>query len=378
MSSALLAAPSVSSTQSAFDSSNLQVINLLAEWLDALGFDIRIQPIAGQPEKANLIAVAGKGEDGLVLSGHTDTVPCDEHLWHSNPFELTERDQRGYGLGSCDMKLFFALALHSLEQLDLKRLNSPVTILATADEESSMSGARMLAAADLAGSSRAIIGEPTGLTPIKQHKGIMLLALNIQGHSGHSSNPALGNNVIDALGDIIPRITQFRDGLSVTQNPLFAVPHPTMNLGCVHGGKNPNRICDQVRLELDVRLLPGMTNTQVLADLQQELLPTLEQRGFEASLELMHPPVEPFQEAEDSELLQYLCNQTGQEGEAVSFATEAPFLKELSMETIVLGPGSIDQAHQPNEYLDLNQIEPGINLLTDCVKRYCMQEGASA
>ena len=115
-----------------------------------------------------------------------------------------------------------------------------------------------------------------------------------------------------------------------------------------------------------------------LDDLQQELLPVLAQRGFEASLDLMHPPVEPFKEAEDSELLHSLCNQTGQEAQVVSFATEAPFLKDLQMETIVMGPGSIDQAHQPDEYLDLNQIDPGINLLTDCITRYCMQEGESA
>jgi len=372
MASQLLAAPSVSSTQTAYDSSNLGVINLLAEWLEVLGFDIQIKPLPDQPGKANLIAVKGQGTDGLVLSGHTDTVPCDELLWHSDPFTLTERNDRWYGLGSCDMKLFFALAIRALADFDLKNLERPITILATADEESSMSGARALTAADLAGAGHAIIGEPTNLVPIKQHKGIMLLALDIQGHSGHSSNPALGNNVIDVLGDVIPLLNHFKDSLSQHQNPLFEVRHPTMNLGCVHGGKNPNRICDQLRLELDMRLLPGMNNQVILSELQQAILPALQQRGFEARLDLMHPPVEPFMEQDDAELLQHLCEFTQRSPEVVSFATEAPFLKAFGMETIVLGPGSIDQAHQPDEYLALDQIEPAIKLLSSSIGRYGM------
>jgi len=147
----LIALPSISSTMPTLDQGNRHVINALANWLENLGFITEIQPLNSDGSKANLIATAGKGNNGLVLAGHTDTVPFDENRWNSDPFKLTEANDRLYGLGTADMKSFFALIIEAIRDLDLSRLQQPLIILATADEETSMSGAKALNASHLPG-----------------------------------------------------------------------------------------------------------------------------------------------------------------------------------------------------------------------------------
>jgi len=370
----LIALPSVSSTLPQFDQSNLAVIHTLANWLEPLGFDIRIVPVNGHPGKSNLIATRGVGSGGLVLSGHTDTVPLDADLWASDPFTLTEINDRWYGLGACDMKSFFALAIAALEPLLDQEFTRPLTIIGTADEESSMSGARALTAADICGARYAIIGEPTELQPVYKHKGIMMLSLKIQGASGHSSNPALGANAIDGSGIVIEQLLKFRQELANRyQDPGFTVASPTLNLGCIHGGDNPNRICDHVDMAFDVRVLPGMDNTNIMTEIESRLTPLLADQGLSMSLELFHDSLPPFQ-TEGDELLAATRELTGCEPKTVAFATEAPFLSKLGMQTVVLGPGSIDQAHQPNEFVELRQIEPTIAILRGLIAKHCCSE----
>ena len=370
----LIALPSVSSTLPQFDQSNLAVIHTLANWLEPLGFDIRIVPVNGHLGKSNLIATRGVGSGGLVLSGHTDTVPLDADLWASDPFTLTEINDRWYGLGTCDMKSFFALAIAALEPLLDQEFTRPLTIIGTADEESSMSGARALTAADICGARYAIIGEPTELQPVYKHKGIMMLSLKIQGASGHSSNPALGANAIDGSGIVIEQLLKFRQELANRyQDPGFTVASPTLNLGCIHGGDNPNRICDHVDMAFDIRVLPGMDNTNIMTEIESRLTPLLADQGLSMSLELFHDSLPPFQ-TEGDELLAATRELTGCEPKTVAFATEAPFLSKLGMQTVVLGPGSIDQAHQPNEFVELRQIEPTIAILRGLIAKHCCSE----
>jgi acetylornithine deacetylase len=241
---ALIAAPSVSCTQPHWDQSNLPVIELLAAWLGELGFTCEIQTVA--PGKANLLATLGSGPGGLVLAGHSDTVPFDAALWKTDPLALTEVGDRWYGLGSCDMKGFFPLVIEAVRELDGQVPCQPLIVLATCDEESSMSGARALAAAGRPLARAAVIGEPTGLKPIRLHKGVMMERIDILGQSGHSSDPALGRNALEAMHEGICELLALRrEWQARFHNPLFNVAGPTLNLGCIHGGDNPNRICGQ-------------------------------------------------------------------------------------------------------------------------------------
>ncbi len=370
----LIKIPSVSSSDRRFDQSNQAVIELLAEWFESAGFQVEIKPLG--KDKANMIATLGDGRrhDGLLLSGHTDTVPYDDGLWSSDPFTLDERDQRLYGLGSSDMKSFFALVLTAVGNLSAKQLNRPLVVLATADEESSMAGAKALVNTAIPLARYAVIGEPTELRPIRMHKGIMMEVIRIRGRSGHSSDPSLGANALDAMTLVLNELMAWRRELQTKyRNPLFKVDVPTLNLGAIHGGDSPNRICGHCETQIDLRPLPGMALDELRETLQQRLMPLVaDNPRLSLTVDSLFDGVPPFETAADSAIVQTGEALTGHHAEAVAFATEAPYLTQLGMETIVLGAGSIDQAHQPDEFLALDQIQPAINLYRQLIERFCI------
>ena len=369
----LVSTPSVSSTDPGWDQGNRAVIDLLAGWLENMAFNVEIQPVTPGGGKANLIATRGSGPGGLVLSGHTDTVPFDEGRWQSDPLGLSERDNRLYGLGSTDMKGFFPLALAAASTFNDMAFKQPLILLATADEESSMAGARQLAASGRPLGRAAIIGEPTSLVPVRMHKGIMMESVTVTGRAGHSSNPELGNNALDGMHAVISDLMTFREQLAKRyNNDFFSVAFPTLNLGCIHGGDSPNRICGKTALHFDLRMTPGSSNSGVRGEIEGRLEGLAETLGLNIELNALIESIEPFEQAADSELVRLAETLTGYQAESVAFATEAPFLLALGMETVVMGPGSIDRAHQPDEYLELEQIQPCIALLEQCIRHYCL------
>ena len=369
----LVSTPSVSSPDPLWDQGNRAVIDLLAGWLGDMGFRTEIQAVSADGSKANLVATLGSGPGGLVLAGHTDTVPFDEGRWQSDPLTLTERDHRLYGLGSTDMKGFFPLALAAAGTFLDTPLKQPLILLATADEESSMDGARALVTADYPKARAAIIGEPTSLVPVRMHKGIMMEAVRVTGRAGHSSNPALGNSALDGMHAVMGDLMNYRRQLQQQyHHDLFEVAWPTLNLGCLHGGDSPNRICGQAELHFDLRMIPGGDNATVRGEIELRMAQIAQQHGLDIQLRSLNVDVAPYEQSADSDLVRLAERLTGHRAEAVAFATEAPFMQQLGMEAIVMGPGSIDRAHQPDEYLELEQIRPCIALLQQCIRHYCL------
>ncbi|MBB2493966.1 acetylornithine deacetylase [Aquipseudomonas ullengensis] len=369
--SALIATPSVSCTQPNWDQSNRAVIDLLAGWLGDLGFACEIQEVA--PGKANLLATYGSGPGGLVLAGHSDTVPFDAALWQSDPLKLTEQGDRWIGLGVCDMKGFFPLVIEAVRTLLDQPFRQPLLILATCDEESSMSGARALADAGKPLGRAAVIGEPTGLKPIRLHKGVMMERIDILGQSGHSSDPSLGHSALEAMHDAMGELRNLRaQWQREFSNPQFSVPQPTLNLGCIHGGDNPNRICGQCSLEFDLRPLPGMDPEQLRAAIRSKLQPLAERHQVKIDFAPLFANVPPFEQSADCELVRLAEKLTGHTAQSVAFGTEAPYLQQLGCETIVLGPGDIACAHQPGEFLELARLDPTVRLLRQLIQHYCL------
>ncbi|HLV76926.1 MAG TPA: acetylornithine deacetylase [Marinobacter sp.] len=372
MLSRLIALPSVSSASAHWDQSNEAVVRTLGEWLEALGFMVEILEVPGVIGKYNLVATLGRGPGGLVLAGHTDTVPYDAKRWQTDPFVLTEKDNRWYGLGTCDMKGFFPLAIEAARAFVDAPLNQPLIILATADEESSMSGARALAEAGKPAARYAVIGEPTGLRPVRMHKGIMMERLVLEGLAGHSSNPALGRNALEGMHEAMSELMALRGQWQQQyRNPAFQVEVPTLNLGCIHGGDNPNRICGRCELHFDLRPLPGMDMATLRGEILDKVQPVAERRGLELGFEPLFEGVPPFETPEEATLVKACEQLTGHTAHAVAFATEAPWLQQIGMETLVMGPGSIDQAHQPDEYLELSQLQPAIEILQGLIRKFC-------
>lgn len=372
----LIAIPSVSSARPDLDQPNLNVIDRLAEWAEEIGFRCEIDPI--RPGKANLIARLGSSRDadapgGLVLSGHTDTVPTDPNLWSSDPWVAKLRDDRLYGLGACDMKGFFALALEAAGRFRPEDLAQPLILIGTADEESSMSGARQLLASSRQLGRQAVIGEPTGLLPIRMHKGVMMETLRVRGRSGHSSDPKLGVNAIEGMMEILKVLKTEREALSARFcNPAFKVKHPTLNFGAIHGGDNPNRICGCCEVHIDIRPLPGMTIESTRDWLEDSLRNVLDpETGLSLEIESLFPGVPPFETPKDAPLTRFLEETTGHAAGAVAFGTEGPFFRELGLDTMILGAGDIARAHQPDEFLALSEIGPAVSLFERLIDRFC-------
>lgn len=368
----LIAAPSISSISPQWDQGNRAIIELLSSWFNDLGMAVEVLPIDGHPEKFNLIASTGSGPGGLVLAGHTDTVPCDPHLWSSDPFQLKERDNRLYGLGTTDMKSFFALIIEALRELDQKQLQHPLTIIATADEESTMCGAKSLLSLQRTLGRHAVIGEPTGLKPVRAHKGIGMETIRLHGRSGHSSNPALGASALEGMHSLIGELLQWREELQERyRNPLFTVETPTLNLGHIHGGDNPNRICGECELQIDIRPLPGMSLEALREEMSARLHPLFERSPLRLELEPAFDGIPPMETPATAEIVRISEQLTGYPAGAVAFGTEAPFLNQTGMETIILGPGDIEQAHQPDEFLALDRIHPMVDTLHQLITHFC-------
>jgi acetylornithine deacetylase len=323
--------------------------------------------------KYNLIATAGSGDEGLVLSGHTDTVPFDQGRWSHDPFKLTRRDGKLYGLGVSDMKGFFALVIEAVRDLDLETLKQPLTILATADEESTMSGAKALVQENRRLGRHALIGEPTGLKPIRMHKGIAMETIRLLGRSGHSSDPSFGVSALEGMHQVIGEILQWRDELqSNHRNPMFKVEVPTLNLGRIQGGDSPNRICAQCELQIDLRPLPGMDLDELRGELSTRLHNLLQDSELKLEMEHSFDGTPAMETAENAAIIQAAEELTGEKSISVSFGTEGPYLHQLGMDTVILGPGDIDQAHQPDEYLSEDRIKPMIGVLQGMIKRFCL------
>ncbi len=370
----LIATPSMSSVSPAFDVGNRPVIDLLAGWLERAGFAVEVLLLPGRPDKANLIATLGSGPGGLVLAGHTDTVPYDEGRWNHDPFSLIEADGRLYGLGTCDMKGFFPIAIEAARSYRAADLKAPLIILATADEESSMDGARALVEMGRPKARHAVIGEPTGLRPVNAHKGIMMEAIRLVGRAGHSSDPALGNSALEGMHKVLGALLDWRGELQKAhRDERFSVPVPTLNLGHIHGGDNPNRICGECELHIDLRPLPGMSLPELRERIAERAGNAVAGSGLTLETRALFPGIDAVETLASAAIVRAAEALTGHTAEAVAFGTEAPFLNALGMETIILGPGDIAQAHQPDEFLALDQVRPTVELLRGLIERFCVK-----
>ena len=367
----LIATPSISATDCAMDQSNEALISLLAGWFRDIGFEVEVQPVPGTRHKFNMLARTGSGAGGLLLAGHSDTVPFDDGRWTRDPFALTEHDNKLYGLGTADMKGFFAFILDALRDVDVKKLAKPLYVLATADEETTMAGAKYFSENATVRPDCAIIGEPTSLQPVRAHKGHMSNVIRIEGQSGHSSDPSRGVNAIELMHESITQLMALRDTLKTRyRHDGFAIPYPTMNFGHISGGDAANRICACCDLHMDLRPLPGLTLNELEGLINEALAPVSERWPGRVNVSQLHPPIPGYECPADHRLVKVVEKLLGTETSIVNYCTEAPFIQELCP-TLVLGPGSINQAHQPDEYLDTAFIKPTRELITQVVQHFC-------
>ncbi|WP_348769460.1 acetylornithine deacetylase [Buchnera aphidicola] len=369
----LIKIPTISSKKKAIDQSNKVFIDLLSNYFEELNFEIKIQNIP-HTNKFNMLSSCGVGKGGILFSGHTDTVDFDDNSWTKDPFKLTEKNSKLYGLGVVDMKGFFAFLLNVISSINIKKIKKPIYVLATANEETDMSGARYFVESTKFTNIKPdciIIGEPTSLKLIHAHKGHISYKIDIIGDTGHSSNPHCGVNSIEIAYEIIKNLIDFKKYLQQKYfHKDFSIAYPTMNFGSIKGGNTINRICSFCRITFEIRPIPQL-KLEILELLLKEKLKKIKKkwpnRIFLKNLFFSVPAYEISKKHHITKKIEDLCEI---KSNTVNYCTEAPFLKKIAP-TLILGPGSVEQAHYPDEYLHCSFIEPTQNILKKLIIKFC-------
>ena len=367
----------------AFDStssrSNAEIVEHLAARAGGLGLRARLYPYADERgvEKLQLVAVSRKdfeegGEVELALVGHTDTVPFDP-AW-AEALTLTGREGRLYGRGACDTKGFIAAALAALGETEIERLARPVALVLTADEEVGCLGAKRLADAKPFRARHAVVGEPTGLRPMRAGKGYCLAEVLVRGREGHSAYPHLGASAVMRAARLVNRIEAVSEELKGLTHEAFDPPHTTLNVGLINGGTAKNVIAGECRFTLEWRPVPGQP-PELVAELVRREVERLRERDEGFDCEVVVTRLDGGAETRaDAPLVAALEELAGRTAGTISFGTEAPQLAELGADAVVFGPGDIRVAHRTGEFVPAAELRECARILRRTLARFCGPE----
>ena len=363
--------------------SNLALIHFVRDYLADLGVSSElIHDETGA--KANLYATLGPDDrPGIMLSGHSDVVPVDGQDWSSDPFEVAEKDDRLYGRGTCDMKGFIAIALAHAPEFLRRGLETPVHLAFSYDEETGCIGVRRLIKAinRLPVKPRmAIIGEPTGMRVIVAHKGKTDSIVHIHGHECHSSLTPQGVNAIQYASELIAHIAALAARVAETGpfDEEFDIAHTTIHTGVIEGGTVLNIVPKDCRFEFEIRNLPQDDPRAILKEIREYAETTLEPRmkavqpatGIEFKPGEFYPGLDTRPDEEVVTLAKALAGQNSHS--KVAFGTEAGlFQEDAGIPCVICGPGHIEQAHKPDEYLALDQFAECEAFMARLADRVC-------
>jgi len=318
-------------------------------------------------QKINLVAVSHRTDKvELALVGHTDTVPYDPN-W-AEATNLTERDGKLYGRGSCDTKGFIAAALTALETIKPEK---PLALVFTADEEIGLVGAKVLAENQALRVRYSIVGEPTSLKPIRAGKGYSLAEVIVKGREAHSAYPALGASAVFRAARLINRLESIATKLREDQHPAFDPPYTTLNVGVINGGSAKNVLAGECRFTLEWRPIPSQPSDHLLnlfrAAIEEE---RKADPGFECEVDASRQDT-GFETSPDSPLVKLLERVSGKESGTVAFGTEAAQMMLLGSESVVIGPGDIREAHRTGEFVPIDELERCAEILRQSIQQLC-------
>lgn len=349
--------------------SNLPLIDYVRRYLGSHGIDARIDASA-DGNKANLIASIGPDTaGGIMLSGHTDVVPVANQNWTCKPFQLSRSGDRLYGRGTADMKSFIAAALALVPAIKSTHLRVPIHIVLSYDEEVGCFGAHQLIdriAHELPRPAFAVVGEPSHMQVINQHKGVYGFETTVRGREAHSSCPHLGANAIIAAGELVTKLGQIARNLkSVPPGPAateFDPPYSTLNVASIGGGTALNIIPNECRFRWEMRLVPSDEPDRIREEFEtfgmRDLLPQLRTGAPDASIEttplFVVPALAPDRQAAAERIVLKLTGRN--RAYSVAFGSEAGIFQKAGIPTVICGPGSIEQAHRPDEFIEVSQI----------------------
>jgi len=350
--------------------SNLALIEFVEGWLSALGVDSH--RVANQDgSKTNLYATVGPMVvGGVVLSGHTDVVPVDGQPWSSAPFALTERNDRLYGRGTCDMKGFLALALAAAPDFAAAGLKRPIHFALSYDEEIGCLGAPSMIrelTRELPRPMAVVVGEPTDMQVVNGHKGISSWRVVVTGHEAHSSLTHLGISAVSVAVELMHKLTVLAHQLEQQAVPGsgFVPPHATLTIGQVNGGTAVNILARECSFVFDLRTLPGDSPDEIIAPFlaavhqaDRQMRTRFADAGASVTRRSQTPALAAWPNSPAATLARRLAGDNGPD-RVVPYAAEGGQFQEAGFDTVICGPGSIEQAHQPDEYVEKAQILRG-------------------
>lgn len=348
--------------------SNLALIDFARELLESNGAYCLTVPSPDR-RKANLYATIGPlDRGGVLLSGHSDVVPVDGQDWRTDPFELVESEGRYYGRGACDMKGFLAVVLAAVPELAAAELAEPLHIAITYDEEVGCQGVPVLIEAMQTMPHRprfCIVGEPTEMHVAIGHKGSRSFQACFHGRGGHSSLAPLSVNAVEHAAELVTRLSALgrRYADEGPFDPDFDVAHTTVHTGVIRGGTQVNIVPALCELDFEYRALPQHDDeapeSLIRSWLQEEIVPAMRQLDERCGVDLVRRSAYPGLATDREADITQLARELSPSGEPikVAFGTEAgSYQKALGIPSVVCGPGSIRQAHQPNEYIAASQL----------------------
>jgi acetylornithine deacetylase len=346
--------------------SNLGLIEWTRDYLNRMGVPSRLT-YDKTARKANLFATVGPGRDGgIILSGHTDVVPVEGQDWDTDPFQATVHDGRVYGRGSADMKSFIATVLALAPEFLKRPASMPIHFAFSYDEEVGCIGVRSLIA-DLKDQGvtpvGCIVGEPTGMHPIIAHKGTHRFHCCVRGKEAHSSNVTQGVNAIEYAAKLIVHIRDIAKKIEVheAKNHDFIVPYTTLQTGMVHGGIASNIVPRDCEFQFEFRTLPGTDAEQIYREIETyaaDLVTSMREVAPGTGIAFKSISSSPGLLMREDDPVVQLAAALARKSPAggVSYGTEAGLFQHAGIPTVICGPGSIAQAHRPNEYVSLDQI----------------------
>jgi len=359
--------------------SNLALIDFVRGYLDGQGVTSTLTPSA-DGTKASLFATIGaKGDGGIGLSGHSDCVPVEGQTWSSDPFELTQRDGKLYGRGTCDMKGFIACVLASVPKFMSRQLREPVHLIVSYDEEVGCTGVRPMLARlgrDLPRPRAIIVGEPSSMTVIDAHKRIDAYRTVVTGREAHSALPQLGVNAISGAAELVVELDRIGEEFAASaSNDRFEPPVSTMQVGTIEGGAAANIVPKSCRFQWQIRSLPSANPGTVSDRLErygvETVLPRMQRNGIPAAIDTAHlGSVPAFVAKPGSEAVALARSLTGANAtNTVSYGTEAGLFEEAGCPTVICGPGDIAQAHAADEFVAEAQLEACMAFLAKLADR---------
>jgi acetylornithine deacetylase len=353
--------------------SNMDCILYLQEYLTALG--ARCVLTSEEEGKANLFATLGPDCDGgIILSGHTDVVPVAGQDWSSDPFIMRKEDGKLYGRGTCDMKGFIAASIVTAQDYAKRDLKRPIHFAFTYDEEIGCTGARVLVNQLVENGlkpSVCIVGEPTMMRIIDGHKGCSSFSTEFTGVEGHSSLPQQAVNALEYASRFAARLMEVRDDMPARapKESKFDPPYTTSSICGMHSGVAHNVIPNKALVEWEMRAVQNSDHDYLRDAMQdyidQVLLPEMRAKSPKANIEEVYCSVgEPLEPDAHSEAVQLIRDLTGRNStDVVSFGTEAGIFQGAGISAALCGPGSIEQAHRPDEFVTVVQLDECLNML---------------